>query len=123
MAATQTIPLITNQQHANLLLLTGQTQVAEHPVMAPLFVSVVDGKELMDTALGIARQVAAAAPLAVRMTTRTLRLRFEENIDVILEREGVGQKMCRVAAPEQLAEGTKAAFEKREPKFSPASKL
>ncbi|KAI9005013.1 ClpP/crotonase-like domain-containing protein [Hyaloraphidium curvatum] len=123
MAATQTIPLITNHQHANLLLLTGQTQNAEHPVMAPLFAQVVDGKDLMPTALGIARQIAEAAPLAVRMTTRTMRLRFEENIDVILEREGVGQKMCRVAAPDQLAEGTKAAFEKRTPKFNPSTKL
>lgn len=117
MAATQTIPLITNHQHANLLLLTGQVQPAEHPVMSPLFLSVVEPKDLMSTALGIARQVAAAAPLAVRMTTRTMRMRFEQGIDQTLEREGVGQKMSRVAAPEQLAEGTKAAFEKREPKF------
>jgi hypothetical protein len=52
------------------------------------------------------------------MTTKTMRLRFERNLDDTLEREGVGQKMCRVAAPDQLAEGTKAAFEKREPVFT-----
>ncbi|KXS12942.1 ClpP/crotonase [Gonapodya prolifera JEL478] len=124
MAATQTLPLLLGTQHAARLLLTGELQPASHPLMSPLFLSTHDTPAAsLAAALDVARKAASASPLAVQATTKTLRMRWEANIDQTLEREGWGQMMGRlVEGGAQVAEGTRATAEKREPVFRPVDK-
>jgi enoyl-CoA hydratase len=112
---TQRLPRLVGIGHALLLNLTGDFIDAQTAYEWGLVERVVPREELRETALGIARTIAARSPVSVgilRELTRTTRdLPLEEG----LRREADGFRRCLES--EDGAEGVAAFLEKREPNF------
>jgi enoyl-CoA hydratase len=112
---TQRLPRLVGIGRALLLNLTGDFIDANTAYDWGLVEKVVPRKELRETALGIARTIAARSPVSVgilRELTRTTRdLPLEEG----LRREADGFRRCLES--EDGAEGVAAFLEKREPNF------
>jgi enoyl-CoA hydratase len=112
---TQRLPRLVGIGRAMLLNLTGDFIDAKTAYEWGLVEKVVPREELRETALGIARTIAARSPVSVgilRELTRTTRdLPLEEG----LRREADGFRRCLES--EDGAEGVAAFLEKREPNF------
>ena len=112
---TQRLPRLVGMGRALLLNLTGDFIDANTAYEWGLVEKVVPREELRETALGIARTIAARSPVSVgilRELTRTTRdLPLEEG----LRREADGFRRCLES--EDGAEGVAAFLEKREPNF------
>jgi enoyl-CoA hydratase len=112
---TQRLPRLVGTGRALLLNLTGDFIDAKTAYEWGLIEKVVSREELRETALGIARAIAARSPVSVgiiRELTRTTRdLPLEEG----LRREADGFRRCLES--EDGAEGVAAFLEKREPNF------
>jgi enoyl-CoA hydratase len=112
---TQRLPRFVGMGRALLLNLTGDFIDAKTAYEWGLVEKVVPREELRETALGIARTIAARSPVSVgilRELTRTTRdLPLEEG----LRREADGFRRCLES--EDGAEGVAAFLEKREPNF------
>jgi enoyl-CoA hydratase len=112
---TQRLPRFVGIGRALLLNLTGDFIDAKTAYEWGLVEKVVPREELRETALGIARTIAARSPVSVgilRELTRTTRdLPLEEG----LRREADGFRRCLES--EDGAEGVAAFLEKREPNF------
>jgi enoyl-CoA hydratase len=112
---TQRLPRLVGMGRALLLNLTGDFIDARTAYEWGLVEKVVPREELRETALGIARTIAARSPVSVgilRELTRTTRdLPLEEG----LRREADGFRRCLES--EDGAEGVAAFLEKREPNF------
>jgi enoyl-CoA hydratase len=112
---TQRLPRLVGIGRALLLNLTGDFIDAKTAYEWGLVEKVVPREELRETALGIARAIAARSPVSVgilRELTRTTRdLPLEEG----LRREADGFRRCLES--EDGAEGVAAFLEKREPNF------
>jgi enoyl-CoA hydratase len=112
---TQRLPRLVGMGRALLLNLTGDFVDAKTAYEWGLVEKVVPREELRETALGIARTIAARSPVSVgilRELTRTTRdLPLEEG----LRREADGFRRCLES--EDGAEGVAAFLEKREPNF------
>ena len=113
---TQRLPRLVGIGRAMLLNLTGDFIDARTAYEWGLVEKVVPREELRETALGIARTIAARSPVSVgilRELTRTTRdLPLEEG----LRREADGFRRCLES--EDGAEGVAAFLEKREPNFT-----
>jgi len=113
---TQRLPRLVGLGRAMLLNMTGDFIDARTAYEWGLVEKVVPGEELLDTALRIARTIAARSPVSVavlRELTRTTRdLPLEEG----LRREADGFRRCLES--EDGAEGVAAFLEKREPQFT-----
>jgi enoyl-CoA hydratase len=112
---TQRLPRLVGIGRALLLNLTGDFIDAKTAYEWGLVEKVVPREELRETALGIARAIAARSPVSVgilRELTRTTRdLPLEEG----LRREADGFRRCLES--EDGAEGVAAFLEKRQPNF------
>ena len=76
---------------------------------------VVPDDELDETALEIARQIAASPAFTVKMFQRTLRRLADPVVQQSLQEESVAQSL--VFASDDYAELKAARLEKREPKY------
>lgn len=113
---TQRLPAQLPHAIAMELLLTGDAIDAEAAARWGLVNRVVPGEQVMETALGFARRIAANAPLAVQAVKElALRgsnqelasgLRFEQFVQSVLQ------------GTEDAAEGRQAFAEKRAPRFT-----
>ena len=101
------------------MLLTGRRMPAAEALQHGLANRVVPSQSLIDSALEIARQVRAAAPLAVaavlEVTEATATLDVEDAFRVL--RDGDLPAYRRVLRSEDAAEGPRAFAEKREPRW------
>ncbi len=115
LGSTHFLPALIGHQNAAYLLLTGQliSGVEARDMGIALFA--VPKADVLSRALDIAAQVAAASPVAVQATLRTLRARQDEGLARALQREADSQAHC-YAQPD-LTEGLAAIKEKRNPKF------
>jgi enoyl-CoA hydratase len=97
------------------MMLSGKTIDADSALRLGILNRVVALSELMPAALGLARDIAALAPLAIRACLKAVtdgsRLSFEEGLE--LERE----LFASLFATEDAKEGTTAFLEKRKPHF------
>src|SRR3954466_10566257 len=73
MAATWLLPEAVGMAAARELLLTGRAVDADEALRLGLVNGVYDGDELLDAALGVASRIAAAGPIATRLTKAGLR--------------------------------------------------
>lgn len=113
MASTHSLPLLLGQQNAARLLLTGDLVSAEEAVSLGLALSMAD--DALAEALRLAERIAAASPHAVRATLRTLRTKWNADLQASLWREADAQ--AHSYATRDMQEGLRAIKEKRDPVF------
>jgi len=113
---TQRLPRLVGVGRALLLNLTGDFIDAPTAYDWGLVEKVVPREELRETALGIARTIAARSPVSVGILRELARTTRDLSLEEGLRREADGFRRCLES--EDGAEGVAAFLEKREPTFS-----
>ena len=113
---TQRLPRLVGHGRAMLLNLTGDFVDAATAYEWRLVEKVVPREELLDTALGIARTIAARSPVSVAVLRELARTTRDLPLEEGLRREADGFRRCLES--EDGAEGVAAFLEKREPEFT-----
>ena len=110
-----TLPAIVGNQDALELLYTGRRINGDEATSIGLVDRLVPLDDLRPSARALAREIASAAPLAVRSIRKTMRGHLADEIARITLHEDEEQKRLRTTA--DFAEGSKASLERREPVF------
>ena len=113
---TQRLPRLVGLGRALLLNLTGDFVDAATAYEWRLVEKVVPREELLETALGIARAIAARSPVSVAVLRELARTTRDLPLEEGLRREANGFRRCLES--EDGAEGVAAFLEKREPQFT-----
>jgi len=113
---TQRLPRLVGLGRAQLLNMTGDFIDAGTAYDWGLVEKVVAPQDLMDTALGIARTIAARSPVSIGVLRELARTTRDLPLEEGLRREADGFRRC--LASEDGAEGVAAFLEKREPQFT-----
>jgi len=108
---TYTLPRLIGSQKASLLLLTGRRIDGEEALAMGLADVLVEPDKLRSAALGLAREIAENAPLAVLSTRATMRRGLAEAVKAQTDHEFVEQ--ARLMRTEDHKEGIKAVAERR----------
>jgi enoyl-CoA hydratase/carnithine racemase len=108
---TYTLPRLIGSQKASLLLLTGRRIDGEEALAMGLADVLVEPDRLRSAALGLAREIAENAPLAVLSTRATMRRGLAEAVKAQTDHEFVEQ--ARLMRTEDHKEGVKAVAERR----------
>jgi 2-(1,2-epoxy-1,2-dihydrophenyl)acetyl-CoA isomerase len=110
-----TLPAIVGQQHAIGMLYTGRNVRGDEAARFGLADLLADPAELRTAARGLAADVAASAPLAVRSIRSTQRAGLAERVAEAMAAELAEQDRLRRTA--DFAEGVRASAERRQPRF------
>jgi enoyl-CoA hydratase/carnithine racemase len=110
-----TLPRVVGEQRAAELLLTGRRIDGTEAHRIGLVDKLVDSESIRQTAIELAQEIAAAAPLAIRSIRKTLRGDLAEQVVRATEHERSEQAWLR--ATRDFAEGVSASSQRREPKF------
>lgn len=116
MGATYFVPRLVGVSHASKFLLTGETVSTEEAKTMGLVAAVVPAADVVATAVGVAKEIATASPIAVRTLLQTLRGDDGAGLKAALRREAEAQADC-YAEGKDLREALNAIKEKRAPKF------
>jgi enoyl-CoA hydratase/carnithine racemase len=115
MAVTWLLPRLVGGPAAAEMLYTGRVVTGEEGVGLGLVNRTFPAETFLDDVLAVARQVAAKAPLATRLTKQALG-REHATLDEALEWESVAQGVTMTT--EDLREGITAQRERRTPVFT-----
>lgn len=115
MATTWSLPDVAGHAVARDLLLTGRIVTGEEAVGLGLVSLAAPAEEVLGHALAAAERVAAAAPVATRLTLQAVRDGGHASYERALEWEALAQAVT--LATDDLHEGIAAAAEKRRPTF------
>ena len=115
MGSSWTLPRLVGPAHAADLLLTGRILDGSEAERIGLVNRAVARDEVVASALAIAEEIAACAPIAVRQTKQALARSFERDLAEQLAFEAEQQAICYETA--DFAEGLAAARERRTPAF------
>jgi 2-(1,2-epoxy-1,2-dihydrophenyl)acetyl-CoA isomerase len=110
-----TLPRVVGNQWATRLLYTSQRIGADQALAIGLCDEVVSPGDLRTTALGLAGELANAAPLALRSIRTTMRGDLPSEVRAALAHERAEQD--RLMATQDFLEGVAAASEHRPPRF------
>lgn len=113
---TQRLSRLVGPSRAMRLILTGQRINAEEAQRTGLVDAVVAAGDLMHAVGGLAKTIAANAPLAVRAAKRAIRYGLRNPVEAGLELEGHLQRMLYASADCQ--EGIVAFRERRPPRWA-----
>jgi enoyl-CoA hydratase/carnithine racemase len=113
---THTLPRAVGEQRAALMCLTGRRIKGEEALAWGLADLLAPLADLREAALGLARELAENAPLAVEATRATLRAELAQAVRAQTERELVEQ--TRLRATKDFAEGVRAVNERRPGRFT-----
>jgi enoyl-CoA hydratase/carnithine racemase len=116
MAATYLLPNVVGEAHARDLLLTGRVVEADEALRLGLVSRVVEPASFLDDVLTTAEGIAAAAPIASKLTKLALRDGGHADVEACLQWEAMAQPITLATA--DLQEGIRAAQEKRTPTFT-----
>jgi enoyl-CoA hydratase len=116
MAATWLLPEAVGISAARDLLLTGRAVDAEEALRLGLVSAVYDDDVLVAKATEVAYRIAAAAPIATRLTKAGLRAGGHRSMEDALQFEALAQPVT--FATEDLREGLAANRDRRTPSFS-----
>jgi enoyl-CoA hydratase/carnithine racemase len=116
MAATYLLPEVVGLAHARDLLLTGRVVDAAEALRLGLVSGVAASEGFLDGVLETARGIAAAAPIATRLTTVALRGGGHADFETAVQWEALAQPITLATA--DLQEGIAAAQQKRPPRFT-----
>jgi enoyl-CoA hydratase/carnithine racemase len=109
------LPRLVGYGRALHLLLTGETIRAQEALSAGLVTRVVSAEQLLDTALEIARSIAANAPLSVRLVKQVMQRTYDLDLEAMMQLEVDGMLQCY--GSEDMKEGIRAFLEKRAPLY------
>jgi enoyl-CoA hydratase len=116
MAGTHFLPQAFGQQFATFLMLSGELVSGEEAHANGLSLRLLDSPEAtVEEAHRVAKAIAAASPIAVRQTIRSLRLRSGAGLEASLTREAEAQAHCFSSPDFEI--GLNALANKTEPKF------
>ena len=115
MATTWSLPDVAGQAVARDLLLTGRLVTGAEAVGLGLASRAVPADAVLDEALAAAERIAAAAPVATRLTLQTLRSGGHTDHEAALQWEALAQ--ATTLATEDVREGIAAASARRTPQF------
>lgn len=116
MGSTHFLPRIVGPEQASKLMLTGEVVDGVEAHRIGMVAEVVDDSaKTLDVAMGMARKMAAAAPLAVRTCVRSIRMSQDDGLDRSLWREADAQ--AQVWNSKDMGEGLDALIEKRRAEF------
>jgi enoyl-CoA hydratase/carnithine racemase len=115
MATTWSLPDVAGHAVARDLLLTGRIVTGQEAVGLGLVSLAAPAEEVLDRAIAAAERVAAAAPIATRLTLKAIRDGGHASYERALEWEALAQAVT--LASDDLHEGIAAAAEKRRPTF------
>ena len=115
MAGTFTTPRIVGFAKACEVIFTGKLYTGEEAFAMGLVNRVVPQERVMDEALALAREIAANAPIAVRLAKRALYHGEADLLEAAIELESEHQ--AHTWTTEDAKEGITAMTEKRAPKF------
>ncbi len=115
MATTYLLPRLVGVPKALELLLTGRIITGEEAAELGLMNYAVDADQVLDKAWELAREIAGAAPIAVRMTKQSI----YENLDwdPVRAARAEAHAQSRTLETEDSREGIRALLEKRPPDF------
>jgi enoyl-CoA hydratase/carnithine racemase len=116
MAATWLLPEAVGIARARELLLTGRAVDADEAVAIGLANGTFEAATFLDDVLGVAARVAAAGPVATRLTKAGLRAGGHRSMEDALQFESLAQPVT--FATEDLREGLAATREKRPANFT-----
>jgi enoyl-CoA hydratase/carnithine racemase len=116
LAISYLLPRLVGVSRASEMLYTGRLVDGAEAERIGLLSSALPAAEVLPHALALARAIAAAAPLAVRGTKRTLRRGLGWDIRDAALTEAFAQAESLTTA--DAAEGIAALLEKREPRFT-----
>ena len=112
---TQRLPRVVGSARARELILTGRVIDATEAERIGLVTRVVPAGEAVHAAEALAEEIAARGPLAVREAKRLVALSTEVDIDTGLAAELDASD--RIFASEDMLEGARSFFEKRDPEY------
>lgn len=113
-----TLPLVVGHQKALDLLYTGRRLRGDEAFEIGLCDRLVPLSEVRAAARALAGEIAASAPLAIRSIRQTMRGHLADEVARVTDREDAEQ--IRLRTTSDFAEGTRASFERREPRFTGA---
>ena len=112
---TQRLPRVVSGARARELILTGKVLTAGEALAIGLVTEVVPAGEAVARATAIAGEIARRGPLAVREVKRLLDLALDRDLATGLAAELDASD--RVFASDDLLEGVRAFFDKRDPEY------
>ena len=112
---TQRLPRVVGPARAKELILTGRIIAAEEAERIGLVNEVVPAGEARSRADAVAEDIAARGPLAVREAKRLIDAALDVDLDAGLAAELDASE--RIFASEDMLEGARAFFEKRDPHY------
>jgi enoyl-CoA hydratase/carnithine racemase len=115
MSMTYLLPRLMGVPRAIEFLLTGRIVTGREAADAGLVHYAVDPDQVLEKALELAREVASAAPLAVRWTKKSIYNNLDWNPERAAEHEAHVQS--RSMETEDFREGISALLSRRDPKF------
>jgi enoyl-CoA hydratase/carnithine racemase len=115
MAATYLLTRLVGTARAAELFFTARTIDGTEAERLGLVNRAVPSDRLQEEALGLAREIAANAPIPMGMTKRAIYLAERADLETMLEYEGLAQPITMATA--DLLEGLEAVKEKRAPRF------
>jgi enoyl-CoA hydratase/carnithine racemase len=114
-ALSLTLPRIVGRPRAELMLYTGRRVGGEEALAIGLADRLAEAGQERRTALDLAREIAASAPLAVRSMRRTLRSDLLDGLEDALRHELDEQE--RLWRTEDCATGIASSLDRQEPTF------
>ncbi|WP_131745539.1 enoyl-CoA hydratase/isomerase family protein [Frankia sp. Cppng1_Ct_nod] len=118
MAATRLLPDVVGMVRARELIFTNRTVAAQEAAAIGLVNAVVPAADLVATAVDIAIQIAAAAPVATRLAKVALN-GGADDLEQVLQWEALAQ--ATTMANGEAAEGIQAQLDRRPPLFASRS--
>lgn len=115
MGATYLLPRLIGTSRACELFFTGRVIDAAEADRLGIVTRVVPGAELAAAVAALAREIASAGPVAVRMVKKAIYRGVEHSLDEMLDFEALQQSVTFTTA--DAREGVTAIMEKREPRF------
>ncbi len=109
------LPRLVGQGRALEIACTGRMVGAEEAERIGLANRVVPDEELLDEAVKLAQDIAAAGPVAVEFSKKAVLRSLDNDLDAQLFFESYAQEVCRYS--EDAREGIQAFLEKRAPEF------
>jgi enoyl-CoA hydratase len=115
LAISYLLPRLVGASRAAELLFTGRLVLGDEAERIGLLGEAVDADQVLPRALEIAGAIAAAAPIAVRLTKRSLYRGLGWQVRDAAAQEAFAQ--AATLATEDVREGIQALLEKRDPRF------